>query len=91
MNHAITFSLVRKLTVQATGDLTFLAAEGKRLAYKRSDTKDEIIVIFNLESTTQSFTLPQNPTWIDLLTNKKITIHSITLKKLSAAILKKSE
>ncbi|MFA5972042.1 MAG: alpha-amylase family glycosyl hydrolase [Lentimicrobiaceae bacterium] len=77
--------------VLATGDLTFLAAEGKRLAYKRSDMKDEIIVIFNLESTTQSFSLPQNTSWIDLLTNKKITTHSITLKKLSAAILKKSE
>ena len=77
--------------VLATGDLTFLAAEGKRLAYKRYDMKDEIIVIFNLESTTQSFSLPQNTTWINLLTNKKITTHSITLKKLSAAILKKSE
>lgn len=75
--------------VLSTGDITFLAAEGKRLAYKRSNAKDEIIVFFNLESTTQSFMLPQNTTWLDLLTNKKITTHSLILKKISAAILKK--
>jgi cyclomaltodextrinase / maltogenic alpha-amylase / neopullulanase len=74
--------------VLSTGDITFLAAEGKKLAYKRSDSKDEIIVIFNLESTTQSFTLPPKSNWTDLLTNKKIEGKTITLKALSAAVLK---
>lgn len=74
--------------VLSTGDITFLAAEGKKLVYKRSDSKDEIIVIFNLESTTQSFTLPPKLNWIDLLTNKKIEGKTITLKALSAVVLK---
>jgi cyclomaltodextrinase / maltogenic alpha-amylase / neopullulanase len=92
------FDLYKKLIsirknnpVLSTGNLTFLAAEGKRLAYSRSDSINEIIVIFNLESTTQGFALPLKSGWIDLLTNKKITGSSITLKTLSAAVLKKVE
>lgn len=90
------FDLYKKLIsirknnpVLSDGDMTFLAAEGKKLAYKRSDSKDEIIVIFNLEPTQQNFKLPSNSTWIDLLTNKKIKGNSISLKTLSAAVLKK--
>jgi len=77
--------------VLATGDITFLAAEGKKLAYKRADSKDEIIVIFNLEATSQGFALPPKSSWIDLLADKKITGNSIVLKTLSAVILKKSD
>ena len=90
------FDLYKKLIgirknnpVLSTGDITFLAAEGKKLAYKRSDSKDEIIVIFNLETTSQGFALPPKSNWIDLLTNKKITGNSIVLKTISAAVLKK--
>jgi len=36
-----------------------------------------------------NFKLPVNTTWIDLLTNKKIKGNSVTLKILSAAVLKK--
>jgi glycosidase len=92
------FDLYKKLIsirknnpVLSTGDITFLAAEGKKLAYKRSDSTDAIIVIFNLEPTAQGFALPPNSSWIDLLTNKKVTGNSIVLKTLSAAILKKAE
>jgi glycosidase len=84
-------SIRKSNPVLATGDIIFLAAEGKKLAYKRSDSKDEIIVIFNLESTTQGFALPPESSWIDLLTNKKVTGNSISLKTLSAAILKKAD
>jgi cyclomaltodextrinase len=91
------FDLYKKLIgirksnpVLSTGDIEFLVTEGKKFAYERFDTKDEIIVLFNLEPTKQSFTLTQNSTWIDLLTNKKIKGDSIVLKTLSAAVLKKA-
>lgn len=77
--------------VLATGEITFLAAEGKKLAYKRSDSKDEIIVIFNLEATPQGFALPPGSNWIDLLTDKRVTGKSIVLKTLSSVILKKAD
>jgi glycosidase len=84
-------SIRKNNPVLATGDLQFMVADGKTLVYKRLDSKDEIIVLFNLETTQLNFKLPVNSTWIDLLTSKKITGNSITLKTLSAAILKKLE
>jgi glycosidase len=75
--------------VLSTGDIKFLITDGKKLAYSRSDSNDEIIVLFNLEPTEQNLTLPSKSKWIDLLTNKKIKGNSIKLKTLSAAVLKK--
>ncbi|MFA5973818.1 MAG: alpha-glucosidase C-terminal domain-containing protein [Lentimicrobiaceae bacterium] len=77
--------------VRSTGDLNFMVADGKTLAYKRFDAQDEIIVLFNLESTHLNFTLLINSTWVDLLTNKQIKGTSLVLKPFTAAILKKSE
>ncbi len=74
--------------VLSTGDIKFLTTDGKKLAYKRFDSKDEIIVLFNLNPAKQKFSLPQKSTWIDLLTNKKIKGKSLTVKPLSAAVLK---
>jgi glycosidase len=92
------FNLYKKLIsirknnpVLSTGDLQFMVADGKTLAYKRIDSKDEIIVLFNMESSPLNFTLPINSTWMDLMTNKKIQGTSIVLKPLSAAVLKKVE
>ncbi len=82
-------SIRKSNPVLNTCDLQFLITDGKKLAYKRFDSEDEIVVLFNLEPTTQSFTLPQKSTWIDLLTNKKIKGKSMKLKTLSAAVLKK--
>jgi glycosidase len=84
-------SIRKSNPVLATGDITFLAAEGKKLAYKRSDAKDEIIVIFNLEASSQGFALPPGSNWIDLLTHKKVTGNSIVMKSLSAVVLKKAD
>lgn len=78
-------------SVLSTGDILWMVATGKTLVYKRFDTKDEIIVIFNLESAQQSFTVPKGATWTDLLTNKKVTGNSIVVKSLTAAVLKRSE
>jgi len=82
--------LIRKSNpVLSTGDLKFITAKGKKLTYSRFDSKDEIIVCFNLEPTTQEFDLPQKSTWIDLLTNKKFSGDKIKLKTLTAAVLKR--
>lgn len=75
--------------VLSTGDIKFLTTDGKKLAYKRFDSKNEIIVLFNLDPVKQKFSLPQKSTWVDLLTNKKIKGNSISLKSLSAAVLKR--
>ena len=82
--------LIRKSNpVLSTGDLKFITAKGKKLTYSRFDSKDEIIVCFNLEPTIQEFDLPQKSTWIDLLTNKKFSGDKIKLKTLTAAVLKR--
>jgi glycosidase len=77
--------------VLSTGELQFMVTEGKRLAYKRFNSSEEIIVLLNLEPTSQNFELPQHTVWIDLLTNKKYKAKSINIKSLSAAVLKKVE
>ena len=76
--------------VLSTGDIQFMVTEGKRLAYKRFNSSEEIIVLFNLEPTSQNFELPQQTAWIDLLTNKKYEGKSINLKSMSCAVLKKA-
>lgn len=74
--------------VLSTGDISFLKAEGKMLAYKRFDNENEIIVLFNLEEGDRSFTLP-NGQYINLLTSKTLNGNSVTLKTLSSAILRR--
>ncbi|MEP7127272.1 MAG: alpha-amylase family glycosyl hydrolase [Chitinophagales bacterium] len=75
--------------VLANGSVEFLTAKGKQLAYRRFDDKSEIVVLFNLESTTQQFDLPKDSRYIDLLTNKKVTGGSMMLAEMNAAILKR--
>jgi glycosidase len=75
--------------VLATGDIGFLAAEGKKLTYKRFNADNEIIVAFNLEPTAQAFDLPGGNSYVDLLTNRKIKGSQLTLDPLTAAVLKK--
>jgi cyclomaltodextrinase len=79
----------RSNPVLVDGEIQFLAAEGKKLAYKRYNSKEEIIVIFNLEKSQQKFMLPQKSAYIDLLTNKKISGNTIMLLPLKAVVLKK--
>ncbi len=75
--------------VLALGKLEFLKAEGKTLVYKRYDDKDQIIVLFNLEKVAEKLALPTTGTYINLLDNTKLTGKDITLKPMTAAILKK--
>jgi len=71
------------------GKLEFLKTEGKFLSYKRVNNTEEIIVLLNIESTSQIFTLPKNGKYIDLLSKKKVKGKSFRLDTLSAAILKR--
>jgi cyclomaltodextrinase len=75
--------------VLVEGKLDFIRAEGKMLAYKRYDKNQEIIVLFNLDTTNKKFDLPANTTYTNLLDNVVMKGNSISLKPLTAAILKK--
>lgn len=76
--------------VLSAGELNFLVTEGKKLAYSRTDGKDEIIVIFNLEKTKEEFSIPDGK-YKDLLTGKKYRKSTLKLKPMKALILKKIE
>ncbi len=75
--------------VLANGEFAFLTTDGKKLAYKRFDKQNEIIVLFNVDKSKQTFTLPAKATYINLLTNEKFEGNSLALNTLTAAILKK--
>lgn len=53
--------------VLRSGNIEFIRAEGKTLAYRRYDRKNEIIVLFNMDDKTQRFQLPGNGKYRDLL------------------------
>jgi cyclomaltodextrinase / maltogenic alpha-amylase / neopullulanase len=75
--------------VLSTGDLEFLKAEGKQLMYRRFDEKNEVLVLFNLETSPQTFQLPANSSYADLLSNSKAISRSVSLKPLEAMVLRK--
>ena len=71
------------------GKIVFMTSEGEKLAYKRVDDQDEIIVLFNSDSIKQSFSIDEKVNFIDLLNNRTIHGKLIEIEKLSAAILKR--
>ena len=75
--------------VLSWGDIKFLITDGKKLAYQRSVGNESIVVLFNLESEAQLFSLPTQSTWIDLLTDQKFEGDSFKLRPLEAAVLKR--
>jgi len=77
----------RENSVLANGEIEFLVAEGKRLAYKRFDEKEIIIVLFNLEETPQSFSVTDK-TSVDLLTGESIGAGAILLPPMEAKIIR---
>ena len=74
--------------VLSKGDLQFIISDGKKLGYFRTDGRERITVLFNMESTKQRFELPENGNYVDLLTGKKIAGNTIVLKPLTAVVLK---
>jgi cyclomaltodextrinase / maltogenic alpha-amylase / neopullulanase len=77
--------------VLSSGKIAFLRAEGKKLVYKRFDDNNEIIIMFNLETSNQNFSLPEKVTYRDLITNNLVSGNNITLQPLSALVLKKEK
>jgi len=75
--------------VLSLGKIKFLVADGKKFGYKRYDTKQEIIVLFNLEPGNQMLDLPAPGVYIDLLTNKEMKGKTVSMKTLTAAVLKR--
>lgn len=73
-----------------SGQLNFLVADGKKLMYERLDKNEAVYVIFNLETSVQSFSLPQKAKWLNLLTNQSFKGRKITLNPLEAAIVLKA-
>lgn len=75
--------------VLTTGKIEFLKAEGKLLAYKRYDQNQEVVVVFNADTKSQAFSLPNSSSYVDLLSGKKSISNSITIPPLQAVILRK--
>lgn len=76
--------------VLSAGDIQFIESEGKKLGYSRSDDKNQIIVLFNIEKNRAIFKLEKG-NYEDLLSGKKYHSDYIRLKSMRAVILKKSE
>ncbi len=76
--------------VLSLGEFSFTVNEGKKLGYTRSDGKNEIVVLFNLEDQQGDFKLPEG-NFTDLLSGKNYGNGNIRLKPMKAAILKKSD
>ncbi|AYA37813.1 alpha-amylase [Hymenobacter oligotrophus] len=75
--------------VLRTGDIEFLTATGKQLAYRRFNQQEQIVVLFNLESISRAFKLPHKARWTNLLEGTVINSDQITLPPLTGIILKK--
>lgn len=77
--------------VLSHGAITFIKADGKILAYKRSDPGHEIFVVFNTGSMPESFLLPGGGNYTNLMDQTQVSGNKITLGPLSATILKKNQ
>lgn len=83
-------SLRKNNPVLSTGEIEFIKADSKILAYKRFDVSNEIIVLFNLEANKRDFELQEKGTYVNLLTNTLLNdINSISLNTLAAVVLKR--
>ena len=75
--------------ILSSGDIEFVKAEGKVLAYKRYNNSSEIYVLFNLDNKTQNIEIPKGD-YFDLLKNRPCKEQLIELEPLSARVLRKS-
>jgi glycosidase len=75
--------------VLSSGKFSFLMAEGKKLAYKRSEGEKELFIYFNLENKNAEFRLPTSEKYQDLLSNQFIQKKVFEIAPLSAMILKR--
>jgi len=82
-------SIRKENPVLSNGDISFISAKGKTLAYTRFNEESQIIVLFNLESSPVLFELPEKADYQNLLNSIQISGKTITLDPLTAVILKK--
>lgn len=81
--------------VLSRGDIRFLLASGKRLAYLRSDAGNAIAVLFNTEQSKQLVEVSvESGVWRDLLSGKTLRVRtgkplSVRMAPMSAMILKR--
>lgn len=75
--------------VLSTGDIQFMQASGKTLAYKRFSKTDEIVVLFNLDDKQQTFQLSKGAAYADLLSGRTVNTATVQLDALTAMVLKK--
>jgi cyclomaltodextrinase / maltogenic alpha-amylase / neopullulanase len=74
-------------TVLSHGEIEFIVAEGKKLAYRRFDENNEIIVLFNLEQSPEEFAV-SGKNAVDLMTGDGVPAGNITLNPLTAKVIK---
>ncbi|MEI6434019.1 MAG: alpha-amylase family glycosyl hydrolase [Bacteroidota bacterium] len=70
------------------GEIEFIVADGKKLAYRRFDKNSEIRIYFNLEKEPQIFPIPEKTSAIDLLTGKNYSGNNFSLNPMTSAVLK---
>jgi len=83
-------SIRRENPVLSNGNIMFTTVEGKKLAYKRYDAENEILVFFNLENRSQNFSLAPGTSYRNLLSNQVIRGNFLRLKPMTTAILLKT-
>lgn len=74
--------------VLAHGKIEFLIHEGKKLVYKRFDNNEVIYALFNLDQNDLVFETEGVKNYLDLMTGQTIPAASLTVKPMSAMILK---
>lgn len=74
--------------VLVDGDFKFYLTEGKQLSYIRSDEKDKIIVVFNLQEQEMTFFLPDGERYVNLLDGSETT-EQVIMASLSAGVFKR--
>ncbi|MCX6285981.1 MAG: alpha-amylase family glycosyl hydrolase [Bacteroidetes bacterium] len=73
--------------VLSTGKFDFLLTEGSKLAYKRSDDVNELIVLINAGAESQTFALEGDNEYTDILNNKSVKGNHLILEPFTAMIL----
>jgi glycosidase len=82
-------SIRKNNPVLVTGEIDFIQAEGKTLAYKRHAGNEEIFVLFNAGNVPQKYSFLKTGKYRDLLTNKVVDTKKLSVNSLSAMVLKR--
>lgn len=73
--------------VLVNGEIKFILAKGRQLAYQRKSPQQIILVYFNTDKAPADFSLPEQQKYKDLLTGKLYTTGRLRLNGLQSAVL----